>query len=107
MLFAYERPLCAMSGPSSMGASKTGYSDFRVDPAAFQRLDQRLACFLPAEAGFALQVAQKAPPPISRAVRTFGIAIRFRNFMAATQKQKLFPHFPEAHTAIFAIQQLE
>jgi hypothetical protein len=53
-------------------------------------------------AGFALRVA-----PISRAVKTAGIAIHFWNLMAARQKQKLFPHFSEARTAIFAIQKVE
>jgi hypothetical protein len=55
----------------------------------------------PRRAGFALRVA-----PISCAART-GTAIHFWNFMAARQKLKLFPHFSEARTAIFAIQKVE
>jgi hypothetical protein len=47
-------PALRQERPPGMGASQTGYSDFRVDPPAFQRIDQRtlmlpsseLACFL-------------------------------------------------------------
>jgi hypothetical protein len=35
------------------------------------------------------------------------IAIRFENLIAAWPKQKLFPHFSEARTAIFAIEKVE
>jgi hypothetical protein len=58
-------------------------------------------------AGFALRVAQTATTPISRAVRTAGIAIRVWDFMALRPDQKLFPHFGEAGTAIFAVEQVE
>jgi hypothetical protein len=36
-----------------------------------------------------------------------GIAIRFRNFLALSPDQKLFPHFGEACTAIFSVKQVE
>jgi hypothetical protein len=35
------------------------------------------------------------------------IAILFWNFMSARPKQKLFPHFSEARTAIFSVKQIE
>jgi len=36
-----------------------------------------------------------------------GIAIRFGNFIAASPKQKLLPHFSETRAAIFAIENIE
>jgi hypothetical protein len=44
---------------------------------------------------------------ISRAVRTVGITIRFWDFMALAPDEKLLPHFGEAGTAIFAVEQVE
>lgn len=43
----------------------------------------------------------------SSVVTIAGIEVRFRNFMAAWPKQKLFPHFSEARAAIFAIEKVE
>jgi hypothetical protein len=54
-------------------------------------------------AGFALRVVL-----ISRGVRTAGIAIRFWDIMALSRdQQKLFPHFGETGTAIFAVKQVK
>jgi hypothetical protein len=35
------------------------------------------------------------------------IAIRFRDLMALSREQKLFPHFGEAGAAVFAVEQVE
>ena len=43
----------------------------------------------------------------SGAVRMADIAIRFRDLMALNREQKLFPHFGEAGTAVFAVEQVE
>jgi len=56
---------------------------------------------LPAVVGFASIVTS-----ISSAVRLTDIAIFFGN-LALGPDQKLFPHFCEARTAIFAVKQVE
>jgi len=46
--------------------------------------------------------------PISSVGRIPGIAIRFWNFLALSRRdQKLFPHFGETGTAIFAVNQVK
>jgi hypothetical protein len=51
-------------------------------------------------------VAQGATPIISTG-RIAGIPIRYRDFIVGYREQKLFPHFGEAGTAIFAVKQVE
>jgi len=51
-------------------------------------------------------VAQGATPIISTG-RIAGIPIRYRDFIVGNREQKLFPHFGEAGTAIFAVKQVE
>jgi hypothetical protein len=43
----------------------------------------------------------------SSAGKILGIAIRFWNFTALGREQKLFPHFGETGTAIFAVKQVK
>jgi hypothetical protein len=45
--------------------------------------------------------------PIIRAGRIAGIPICCRDFIVGNREQKLFPHFGEAGTAIFAVKQVE
>jgi hypothetical protein len=45
--------------------------------------------------------------PISSAGRILGIAIRFWNFTVLSRDQKLFPHFGETGTAIFAVKKVK
>jgi hypothetical protein len=56
--------------------------------------------------GLLSAVAQTATP-IIRAGRIAGIPIRFWDFIACNRDQKLFAHFGEAGTAIFAVKQVE
>jgi hypothetical protein len=56
---------------------------------------------------FARGLAWTADVPIVRAVRTVRIAIGVRNFTALRPDQKLFAHFGETGTAIFAVEQVE
>ena len=51
-------------------------------------------------------VAQGATPIVSTG-RIAGIPIRYRDFIVGNREQKLFPHFGEAGTAIFAVKQVE
>jgi hypothetical protein len=51
-------------------------------------------------------VTQAATPSI-RAGRIAGIPICCRDFVFGNREQKLFPHFGEAGTAIFAVKQVE
>jgi hypothetical protein len=51
-------------------------------------------------------VVQAATPSI-RAGRITSIPIRCRDFIVVGREQKLLPHFGEAGTAIFAVNQVE
>ena len=51
-------------------------------------------------------MTQAATPSI-RAGRIAGIPICCRDFVAGNREQKLFPHFGEAGTAIFAVEEVE
>jgi hypothetical protein len=55
----------------------------------------------------ACPIVAKTAIATSGAVRMAEIAIRFRDLMALNREQKLFLHFGEAGTAIFAVQQVE
>jgi hypothetical protein len=52
-------------------------------------------------------VAAHAATPIIRAGRIAGTPICGRYFIVGSREQKLFPHFGEAGTAIFAVKQVE
>jgi hypothetical protein len=60
-----------------------------------------------AVAAFALRVVSTAAIAISRAVSAASIAIGFRDFTALRPDQKLFPHFGEARTTVFAVEQVQ
>jgi uncharacterized membrane protein YjfL (UPF0719 family) len=51
-------------------------------------------------------IAQTAAA-IARAGRIAGIPMRFQHSVASNPYQKLFPHFGEAGTAVFAVKQVE
>jgi hypothetical protein len=55
----------------------------------------------------ACPIVAKTAIATSGAVRMADIAIRFRDLMALNREQKLFPHFGEAGTAVFAVEQVE
>jgi len=52
-------------------------------------------------------VVAQAAASIIRAGRVAGIPISRRDFIVGNREQKLFPHFGEAGTAIFAVKQVE
>ena len=52
-------------------------------------------------------VVAKGATPIISIGRIAGIPIRCRDFIVGNREQKLFPHFGEAGTAIFAVKQVE
>ena len=52
-------------------------------------------------------VVAKTAIPTSGAARMADIAIRYRDFMALKPDEKLFSHFGEAGTAIFAVEQVK
>ena len=52
-------------------------------------------------------VVAKTAIPTSGAARMADIAIRFWDLMARSRDQKLFPHFGEAGTAVFAVEEVE
>jgi hypothetical protein len=51
-------------------------------------------------------IAQTAAP-IARADRIACIPMPFQHFVASNLYQKLFPHFGETGTAVFAVKQVE
>ena len=55
----------------------------------------------------ACPIVAKTAIATSGAVRMADIAIRFRDVMTLNREQKLFPHFGEAGTAVFAGEQVE
>ncbi len=59
----------------------------------------------PAVVGLVSRAIRIARPIIS-AIGMAGIAIRVGRF-AAVKEQKLFPHFSEARTAVFAVEKIE
>jgi hypothetical protein len=52
-------------------------------------------------------VVAQAATPIIGAGRVAGIPICWWDFIVGNREQKLFPHFGEAGTAIFAVKQVE
>jgi hypothetical protein len=52
-------------------------------------------------------VVAQAATPIIRAAGIAGMPICWRDFIVGNREQKLFPHFGEAGTAIFAVKQVE
>jgi|ERR1700686_247331 hypothetical protein len=53
-------------------------------------------------------IVAKTATPTSEAARMADIAIRFWDLMALSRDQKkLFPHFGEAGTAVFAVEEVE
>jgi hypothetical protein len=52
-------------------------------------------------------IVAKTAIPTSGAARMADIAIRFWDLMARSRDQKLFPHFGEAGTAVFAVEEVE
>jgi len=52
-------------------------------------------------------IVAKTAIPTSGAARMADIAIRFWDLMARGRDQKLFPHFGEAGTAVFAVEEVE
>ena len=52
-------------------------------------------------------IVAKIAIPTNGAARMADIAIRFWDLMARSRDQKLFPHFGEAGTAIFAVEEVE
>ena len=53
-------------------------------------------------------IVAKTATPTSEAARMADIAIRFWDLMALSRDQKkLFPHFGEAGTAVFAVKEIE
>jgi hypothetical protein len=54
------------------------------------------------------RIVAKTAIPTSGAARLADIAIRFWDLMALSRDQKkLFPHFAEAGTAVFAVEEVE
>jgi hypothetical protein len=61
-------------------------------------------------ASFALcgcPIVAKTAIPTSGAAKTADIAIRVWDLMALSRDQKLFPHFGEAGTAVFAVEEVQ
>jgi hypothetical protein len=52
-------------------------------------------------------IVAKTAIPTNGAARMADIAIRFWDLMARSRDQKLFPHFGEAGTAVFAVEEVE
>ena len=52
-------------------------------------------------------IVAKTAIPTSGPARMADIAIRFRGLLALNRDQKLFPHFGEAGTAVFAVEEVE
>jgi hypothetical protein len=52
-------------------------------------------------------IVAKTAIPTGGAVRIADIAIRYRRLLALSRKRKLFPHFGEPGTAVFAVEEIE
>src|SRR5882762_1794618 len=75
-----------------------------IPPSAYSRAG---SVNLPSFVLSGCPIVAKTAIPTSGAARMADIAIRFWDLMARSRDQKLFPHFGEAGTAVFAVEEVE